>query len=320
MPPKRVPVPATSVPDRTGLRNSRTNSAGSTPSSAPLVNTAPSPGGPVVSGTVNGASAVAASACLTCAAPVGAADPAIQCEICLKWVHTLCLGWLRAQYDFAMTCKGFHWTCDECDDPNIFASFRDLRQSHIFLERRVNDLAKFADPDFIRSQALGAASEMIADLPQRDKRKLNLAVTGFPSSTDSSDANLFASFCESNFNSRPTVTSTKRVGKSDVQMLVVTLSGFEDKVKILRQVSRLRNNPDPAAKKVFISPDLTRLENEHQFFLRKEVKAQRERGVSDPVIFRGKVIPRADRDVILGQPGTTGRPPGSQPAGVRGGV
>lgn len=237
--------------------------------------------------------------CLKCTKPVAQADNAVQCEICVKWIHSRCLGWSDPEYEFVSKCPGFHWACVKCDDDDLFASFRDLRESHINLERRVGVLAEIASPEKIRAKSLAAAAEIVSDLPEREKRKRNVAITGFLPVPGKPDTTAVQNLCESEFSIKPTITTAKRVGKKTPQTLIITIPDNAERSQVLRGAASLRKPKNPAHSKVFISPDMTNLEQEQQFFLRQEVRLQRTQGVDNPVIFRGKVMPRAEKDKHL---------------------
>ena len=89
-----------------------------------------------------------------------------------------------------------------------------------------------------------------------------------------------------------------RIGKKrrdNKRLLRVSVSSPKDKTDILRkskQLRRLSNFTD-----VYIQPDLTKMQQQQEFELRREVRERRMKG-EDVVKYRGKVLMKEDLPVF----------------------
>lgn len=92
------------------------------------------------------------------------------------------------------------------------------------------------------------------------------------------------------------VTETKRLGrisanKNRPRLLRISLRSTAQKSEIFRRAKRLKNT---RFKNVYVHPDLTPMQRDLNFKLRKEMKERRDQG-EDVGIFNGAVRPRSEK-------------------------
>ena len=90
------------------------------------------------------------------------------------------------------------------------------------------------------------------------------------------------------------VTGVKRLGKvkdGHARLLCVTFRDVSQKHEVLRKAKLLRDSSK--FKRVYVQPDLTRMQQEIDWRLRKELKDRRDKG-EDVVLFGGEVRQRHD--------------------------
>jgi len=98
---------------------------------------------------------------------------------------------------------------------------------------------------------------------------------------------------------KPTVVNALRIGKRmeagpDVKprLLKLTLASEQDKVLLLRNCTKLRNKNNPeSVRKVYVTPDLTPQEQQHNKVLRNQL-AEMNKGENKYWIKNGKIVQR----------------------------
>jgi hypothetical protein len=105
---------------------------------------------------------------------------------------------------------------------------------------------------------------MYVDQSLKKSRESSLIVAGLESTAGSSDAELFASICTAEFNIKPDIVSTKRLGHIQVgktQSLLVYLKQVDQAQQLINSAKRLRQSFNPSTReRVFINPNLTKAE------------------------------------------------------------
>ena len=118
---------------------------------------------------------------------------------------------------------------------------------------------------------------------ERERRELNLIVHNMLESTASEGAGRkkddimkVTSVMKDNIKVKPTISNAIRLGKkgSDKpRLLKITVSSIEEKVTILRTKVKLRADSNPKyVRKIFVTPDLTPLEQRKNKALRQQLR------------------------------------------------
>ena len=81
---------------------------------------------------------------------------------------------------------------------------------------------------------------------------------------------------------------------SGPRVLKVTLDNEKSKWRIIKEAIKLRNSAN--WKNVYISPDLTRKEREHNKKSRLELKQRKDQGEKNLIIKRGRIVDRNPSD------------------------
>ena len=99
-----------------------------------------------------------------------------------------------------------------------------------------------------------------------NRRESNVVVVGLPEKQDTSDVELFTSFCEVNLTVKPSIVWCRRLGGNNSQSdneqrprrLLVKLRSAETATDLRRASRDLRRSNDASVRSVYINPDLTR--------------------------------------------------------------
>ena len=113
----------------------------------------------------------------------------------------------------------------------------------------------------IRTAILSAVhTEMLT----KEKRALNVVITGMKISSFASDAVQFAELCSSEFNIQPTIRSTVRLGKvieGKIQPLLVTLNSSIEVDNLIKRANLLRFSRSPQVRdRIYLNRHMTRAE------------------------------------------------------------
>ena len=88
------------------------------------------------------------------------------------------------------------------------------------------------------------------------------------------------------------IVKTTRLGaemNNKPRLLIATISSMENRRKIFQNAHKLKDYKTAAGKKIFISPDMTRMQREESKKLNEEMWLRRQRG-ERVHIFRGKIV------------------------------
>lgn len=177
----------------------------------------------------------------------------------------------------------------------ILSRLDDLEASNKRLQSKNQELE--LELENLRSECRDGLSAVADEVQRRSKREKNLIITGVPESNVGSveeRSREDESFCEKLFTDLSTSVDIKettrigRLGNGKPRLLRVRLRKVEDKFRILRACKQLRKHQE--YRNVFISPDRTPLEQRIDKRLRDELKARREDGEADLVIYKGKFL------------------------------
>ena len=176
------------------------------------------------------------------------------------------------------------------------------------LESRVNNLVGNQNSSYGSKAPIAgeqvSVSDTIAEQKERERRASNIMIYNIPES-QSAEAEVRISedvsvvdriFGSLGIQEEITVEKCIRVGKKVSDKNRVTKVVLKDKGmkgKILRKARVLKGNEE--FDKVFIGPDLTRMQRTEQQELRKELLDRREKGETDIFIRHGKIVQAKDR-------------------------
>lgn len=151
----------------------------------------------------------------------------------------------------------------------------------------------------MKQQQINVVTEITHEVEERERRKLNVIVSGLPelSALEDEDDEDDEGRCTEmlrtlNISNADSVT-VHRIGKTGQnnrpRLLKIKCTDIEQKISILRKARELR--PHQKYKDVFINPDRTVMQREIHKELLREVVHRRGQG-EDVVIFRDKVVTR----------------------------
>lgn len=256
--------------------------------------------------------------CPTCKKEVGDKDEGIQCELCLKWFHILCLGMSRETYKFLMNPvnMNIHWFCKTCN-VNAITTIRMLQD----VKNELKDTNKSVDLLTIEFQKLKASySDIVSRLDKVEKVHTN-ETTSTNLTTSNLDKRLesFEIFKIKNnliVNNLPEVQNARDEDKVDKLMrnleladvkvytmgrmgpkldgknrpLKLRVDNYNDKMRILTNARKLRECEGYT--NIYVHPDRTKLQQIEGKKLRDELKRRKSNGESNLVITGGKIVSR----------------------------
>ena len=159
-----------------------------------------------------------------------------------------------------------------------------------------------------------AISEVVDDIIDREKRKLNLVVHNLPEQARGAtsmhvddDATAFINLVKDAFRLNIRISKLFRAGKASPdkpRLLIVTLENEQTRHDILKMAPQLRNSV--RWNNIYISPDLTWKEREENRALREELRHRRGAGETDLTIRRNKIVSKARIGVRHPELGTRG--------------
>ena len=138
--------------------------------------------------------------------------------------------------------------------------------------------------------------EMINEQRLQNEKRLNLCVSGLQAVDNKSDISLlkdlFISQLGLNTREVEKMTNCKRFAtKNNKSIIIVTFDCKEVRRNILRKAIKLKNYRTSDNTSVFISPDMTKMQQKESYELRKALKTQRENGF-DVIIRNNQIVSR----------------------------
>ena len=239
--------------------------------------------------------------CGSCKQVLNSGENHLKCGLCDSFFHIRCEGVSVTNYNALNKIKNLHWFCNGCNHDGIMKELKDLKNLKLqlteldkkveILTSKVNTSSGNGDQRNLLKRE--DVVEIIREEREIEKRKNNLCIFNLPESQD--DKRAIQEICTQQLglqSSDFSITETIRVGQSHgarPKSLIVKLSSWDDRSKILRNAPKLRNFvPHGSTLKVFISPDYTKKQREFQKDLRERLKARRENG--EQVKIRGNEI------------------------------
>lgn len=182
------------------------------------------------------------------------------------------------------------------ENDKLYDLVESLNQKLLALEKKNLDLE--AKCERLKDQSVNSVDFVINEYDQRKKRENNVIVFGLAEKTlgplddrNKHDEDHVKSLAETLQINSVEISETRRLGSSvGKRPLLVRLKDTQTKFQMLRE-SRLLNKC-PQYQRVYIKPDLTRLQQSQRKELLSELRTRRERG--EEVFLRGNRIVSKD--------------------------
>ena len=118
-----------------------------------------------------------------------------------------------------------------------------------------------------------AVAAVYVEQTNKKRRSSSLVVSGMLTESDVTDDQLFVTLCQLQFDIRPDIVSTKRLGRPKpgyVQPLLVILRNEEAASQILSLAKSLRQSADECVRKIYINANLTKAEASAAYQIREQ--------------------------------------------------
>jgi hypothetical protein len=268
--------------------------------------------------------------CEDCGKSVLDHDKGLQCEACEAWFHASCQGMSEDTYKIVgQSCiHWFCKNCDkavsklfktianikvrqdkmeqaldkavedikavkaEIIEMSSFSKELDTKLEIIIeakLVESVEELKKSKESEPVMVAGLGR-DEVLEEI-EIEKRRLNLVIMGIKEDNEDDAAvkDLFTVLVGSK--GVKAVSSVERIGRAQagkIRPIRVKMINSDSKLDVLKSCSDLRKHEE--YKKVYISPDLTRKQQEADKSIRDKLKEMRNGGETDIRIKKGKIV------------------------------
>ncbi|KAK4297337.1 hypothetical protein Pmani_011648 [Petrolisthes manimaculis] len=256
--------------------------------------------------------------CGDCGVRVGDADNGVQCEFCKLWYHAGCCKVSIKTYKTLKDEPSLPWSCKTCKSKisrnlaeverlreeifNLKKELRELNRHNNWVKQQAEDNeAKWEDRGRIMAeQAADKMMERMREKEDKEKRRNNLIMFNVPESDKEETRDRVkedTEICEHIFVQKLEVENFKiekvvRLGKKANGRIRPTLVRVEDEETKWRLISRgkmLKNDAEEKMKKIGMSPDLTKTEQQENKRLRN-ILEEKKRGGGRWKIQRGRII------------------------------
>jgi PHD-finger len=270
-------------------------------------------------------------------------DKGLQCEACEAWFHASCQGMNEDTYKIVgQTCiHWFCKTCDKAVSKlfktianikvrqdkmeqtldkaveDIMTVKADIIQMSSFSKELDTKLETIIEAKLVESVeelkknkesepvlVAGLKRDEVLEEIEIEKRRLNLVIMGIKEDDEDETAvkDLFTVLVGSK--GVKAVTSVERIGRvtaGKTRPIRVKMANSDSKLDVLKASSDLRKHEE--YKKVYISPDLTRKQQEADKLIRDKLKEMRNGGETDIRIKKGKIIKNSNGvEVVMFSP------------------
>jgi len=159
------------------------------------------------------------------------------------------------------------------------------------------------EPSHTNDSLTQLASTILSEQHEKERRQLNLIVHNIeesssesPQSRKQEDITKVTSVLKDHLKIKCSINNAIRIGKKisgeKPRLLKITVSAIEDKKSILKNKVHLRNESNPPqVKKIFITPDLTPVEQKRNKKLREELANLNKDGRKF-IIKNGRIVQR----------------------------
>ena len=274
-----------------------------------------------------------ADACSKCKARLNERTSVIlNCDLCNGKYHLACSDLSKEQQKFYSTSHSA-FTCMNCklkfrnlleNNGRLLQENSQLRDENTSLRSRldsmeqqlrnlkseikneiISELKHNSSNSLSRECIRTEISSFLSEAREIEKRKLNLCVRNLPEATnDINDLPKLKEFLSSKLDLNETevnsgLTQLKRLGERTVgknRIIIVTCENSEIRRKMLQNATKLKDFRTPENKKVFINPDMTKLQMEENMKLNDELWRRRNDG-ERVIIRRGEIVSVSSRNV-----------------------
>ena len=259
--------------------------------------------------------------CGTCNKVVKTGEKALGCEYCNTWFHIVCEKYSEVEYEMLKKPQS-HWFCKRCDDKAIDVlqimrntkEFQDKMVERIeAVEKKVELVEKVEGP--MADRVVEIVQKEIAEERERRIREWNVVIRGMDDVSlreDDEDEKEEEQGAVGGINPpsarmdqqmmterkveylvesglelpKINITGIRKLRNKDI--VIITLGSREEKHKVLDKARSL--NRTDMWKNVYVTPDMTRKEQEIDYNLRKELKERREKGEKNLVKRGGRLV------------------------------
>jgi hypothetical protein len=264
--------------------------------------------------------------CNTCKKKV--VKEGLKCDYCDTWSHRECERITPEEYTLLKNPR-FPWYCTTCHQKavDVVKFIGGIKEEHEAMKKRLDEVEKKltkvddmeATVQELSCNFADKVKESLTEITQQEARRNNLVVSNLPERTKANEED------ESDEESEDTtglvteliteglgldsikIGSAKRVPEKrrddgKPRIIIVAMDDKEDKHEVLKASKKLRESTKQEWKKVYINPDLTKLQREKDFQLRQELKRRKEAGEKDLIIKSGRIIMKDNNQGDSGKP------------------
>jgi len=152
-----------------------------------------------------------------------------------------------------------------------------------------------ATTDKVTRSVTEEVNQKLSEKEDQEARKLNLIVHNLPETgSKQGDIDSVTELFQEEFRLKMNVVNAQRMGRpnnDNTRLVKVTMNNVSDKKQILALAKDLRESTHAVHSKIYIRPDLTKLQLEESKNLRETLKTQREKEPDKRwMIRRGRVV------------------------------
>lgn len=257
--------------------------------------------------------------CGDCKKIVTDGENGVECEICANWFHASCQGLSKEVYA-ALVHSCVHWYCASCNVRviGIIKKVAKLEEGQAKIEEAMLNTRNELGEVQTELKTMGLALETLTDKVGKigtqqptsvnvcrndiveeveiQRRRLNVVFSGIKEEDNCKDK--IRDICEA-LGGAPLVNAIEadkieRIGRRNGKPRLVraVLKNTEAKAKLLQAGPLLSKRPEFA--RVYISPDMTRRQQETDKILRDKLKDLRSQGATDVKISKGRIVKKGD--------------------------
>jgi hypothetical protein len=264
-------------------------------------------------------------------------EKGLQCDACGKWVHCKCADMHDQLYKAIgkFKCSGIRWFCGSCGEAvgKFLGGLGGLGERQDKMEAEMVEIRKELEgmkkeigkeqlnfsgalkknltqeeidrdkgkPETVSGRAAERDFQMqVTEAMERDKRRKNIMIMGVPEQDEEKTKEFVKVLLDDLLKEEVEHTVIGRVGRVDgakVRPVRISIEKADMKRNILKHASLLK--AETKYEKVYVSPDLTRIQQEEDKKLRDMVKEYRRQGMTGVKISRGEVVREEDSGRVV---------------------
>ncbi len=256
--------------------------------------------------------------CPDCQNHVKDEDKGINCDQCKQWWHARCAKVTNKEYEVLGKSSNFRWYCKECSckerdvekQPNQIMSqqLTNMMQMMTSILERLDKIERNHSMDKeIEDLVEAKVQETVAEMQEKEKRKLNLVIFNLPESQGVSKEevkendtksiqNIVNSILPETEAKEIKIKDPVRLGPANLgkkpRILKFSVNSEEAKNSIIKNAVKVNKKETANKDKVYINPDYTNKERDLNKKLRQELKERIGKGEENLVIRNWKVVER----------------------------